>query len=118
MEIIGRRSLLQKPRWLAGAEIGDGDDFRRTALSRLFLFSARVGVLIREGRRRVFRILRPNEAAERLGVARSTLWRWAKDPNFPRKYKLSAGGAVGWSEDELAAWLERQRAQDEACVRG
>lgn len=50
-------------------------------------------------------ILRPEEAAEFLGISRPTLYRWAKElPDFPAQVKL--GPRIGgWRKDELEAWL-------------
>jgi prophage regulatory protein len=63
-------------------------------------------------------ILRMPEVCGRVGVARSTIYDWM-DPNsarhapaFPVPVKLSSGGAIGWFESELDAWLAtRQRAK-------
>lgn len=63
-------------------------------------------------------ILRMPEVCARVGVARSTIYDWM-DPNsgrhaaaFPVPVKLSSGGAIGWYESELEAWLAtRQRAK-------
>lgn len=63
-------------------------------------------------------ILRMPEVCARIGVARSTIYDWM-DPNsvryapaFPVPVKLSSGGAIGWFEPELDAWLAtRQRAK-------
>lgn len=63
-------------------------------------------------------ILRMAEVCARVGVARSTIYDWM-DPNsgrhaaaFPVPVKLSSGGAIGWYESELEAWLAtRQRAK-------
>ena len=54
-----------------------------------------------------YRILRPNEAAEMLGICTVTLWRYSKDPNFPRKIQIGAR-AVGYRSDEIEAYLIRQ----------
>lgn len=68
--------------------------------------------------RQTTQILRMPEVCARLGVARSTIYDWM-DPNsvrhapaFPVPVKLSSGGAIGWYESELEAWLAtRQRAK-------
>jgi prophage regulatory protein len=66
------------------------------------------------------RILRPAAVAEKLAVCRATFWRYTKRPDFPRAVRLSPG-AVGFVEEEIDDWIERQRQpqpEDEPCVRG
>jgi len=43
---------------------------------------------------------------KKLGVPRSTLYRWAADPNhpFPKPIKLSEK-VSGWTEEELDQWI-------------
>ena len=57
------------------------------------------------------RIIRPREVAQRLGVSATTLWRYAKRPDFPRAFRLgpNAVGAVGFDERELEAWIAARR---------
>ena len=63
-------------------------------------------------------ILRMPEVCARVGVARSTIYDWLNPSSarhassFPVPVKLSSGGAIGWYESELDAWLvTRQRAK-------
>ena len=49
--------------------------------------------------------LRPKQAADLLGVGPATLWRWAKQPDFPKSRKLSARCTV-FDQDELIAWRD------------
>jgi prophage regulatory protein len=54
--------------------------------------------------------LRPKHAAEFLGIAPATLWRWVKerkDENFPQPRKLGPRTTV-FVQSELAAFRERQ----------
>lgn len=55
-------------------------------------------------------MMRPNEVAARLGVARRTLYDWLREPNsknpFPKPVKL--GRATAWHASDISAWLERQ----------
>lgn len=56
------------------------------------------------------RIVRVAEAARRLGVNRSTLWRWVKDGLMPQPIHL--GPAVrGWNQSDLERWIA-ERTQD------
>ena len=50
-------------------------------------------------------ILRPPQAATHCGVSKPTLYRMAKDPNFPKKIRLSAR-CVGWRIEDLDNWLK------------
>lgn len=52
--------------------------------------------------------LRPKQAAQHLGVARCTLWRWAKErPDFPKPRRLSSRCIV-FDAAELTAWRDAQ----------
>ena len=51
-------------------------------------------------------IIRPQQAAEKLGIGLSTIWHKArKEPGFPQPIKLSAG-ITGFLASELDAYLE------------
>ena len=50
------------------------------------------------------RILRPRQAAERLGVSLPTLYRWERDRALPQRIILGPG-CSGWLDSELIAWL-------------
>jgi prophage regulatory protein len=54
-------------------------------------------------------ILRPAKVAERLGVARGTIYRWFNEGPFPRPIKLG-GGSVGWLASEVNQWITEQAA--------
>lgn len=52
--------------------------------------------------------LRPNQAAELLGIAPSTLWRWIKErPGFPQPRNLSSRCTV-LDGSELIHWRDSQ----------
>lgn len=55
------------------------------------------------------KILRPKHAAEYMSISLATLWRLQMEADFPKKMQLSAR-AVGWYEEEIAAWLEKRKA--------
>lgn len=49
-------------------------------------------------------ILRPKQLANYLSLSLATVWRLQHQEGFPKKIQLSTK-AVGWFEDEIAAWL-------------
>lgn len=52
--------------------------------------------------------LRPKQAAEFLGISRTTFWRWVKERHdFPKKRALSSQRVV-FDQDELIAWRDAQ----------
>lgn len=54
--------------------------------------------------------LRPAQTAEFLGIGLSTLWVWAKRPDFPRPRKIGPKVTV-WDLSELIAWRDAQQAE-------
>lgn len=54
------------------------------------------------------RILRRNQVEERTGLSRSTIYQRVKDGKFPKPINLGGPQAVGWIEEEVTAWIERQ----------
>lgn len=50
------------------------------------------------------RVLTRDEVTERLGIGRTTLWRWERDGRFPSRRQLGPS-RVGWLESEVDAWL-------------
>lgn len=50
-------------------------------------------------------ILRTNQLAEYLEISRSTIWRWEKNPDFPKKIKLGTR-SVGWRKSDIDRWIE------------
>ncbi len=51
------------------------------------------------------RVFRPRELAERIGVSRATVYRRARQPDFPPKLQLGPR-AVGWRASDIARWLD------------
>lgn len=59
------------------------------------------------------KLLRPKEAAQKLGVSRQSLWRWCRDnPDFPKPVKL-APGTTAFMESELEEFIRSRQAQPE-----
>ncbi len=57
-------------------------------------------------------ILRPKHAASMLDIALSTLYRWEKRSDFPKRIKLGPSSS-GWRKAELEQWLDRQASEAE-----
>ena len=55
------------------------------------------------------RVLRPADLARRLGVSRTTLWRWERSGHLPRRREIGPNTA-GWPEAEIREWLEARPA--------
>ncbi len=51
------------------------------------------------------RLLRIKEVQHRIGLGRSTIYRWMSEGTFPKPVHLG-GHAVAWQESELEAWIE------------
>ena len=54
--------------------------------------------------RRVTRLIRLPEVRHRVGLGRSTIYRWMAEGKFPKPVQLG-GYAVAWAEDEVEAWI-------------
>jgi prophage regulatory protein len=57
------------------------------------------------------RVLRKPEVARRTGYSPAHFCRLERMGRFPKKVELQPGGAVGWFEDEIDAWLEARAAE-------
>ena len=51
------------------------------------------------------RILRQRVTAARIGVHPSTLWRWERTGNFPRRVRLGPN-TVGYREADIERWID------------
>ena len=59
------------------------------------------------------RVLRLDEVVARVGLSKSTLWRYIKEGYFPKPIKLGPR-ATGWIEQEIEDWISsRPRAADQ-----
>jgi len=50
------------------------------------------------------RFLRLPEVVRRVGVAKSSIWLWAREGKFPKPLKISPR-VTCWRESEIAAWI-------------
>jgi prophage regulatory protein len=62
--------------------------------------------------RRVTRLIRLPEVQHRVGLGRSTIYRWMAEGKFPKPVQLG-GYSVAWAEDDIDEWI-RQRVSDDA----
>jgi prophage regulatory protein len=54
--------------------------------------------------KRVTRLIRLKEVQHRVGLGRSTIYRWMAEGKFPKPVQLG-GYAVAWAEDDLEGWI-------------
>ncbi|MEO1167905.1 MAG: AlpA family transcriptional regulator [Pseudomonadota bacterium] len=54
--------------------------------------------------RRVTRLIRLPEVMSRVGLGRSTIYRWMSEGKFPKPVQLG-GHAVAWACDEVDEWV-------------
>ena len=54
--------------------------------------------------RRVARLNRLKEVQHRVGLGRSTIYRWMAEGRFPKPVQLG-GYAVAWPEDAIETWI-------------
>ena len=54
--------------------------------------------------REIKRLIRLKEVQHRVGVGRSTVYRWMADGSFPKPVQLGKR-SVGWIEHEIDNWM-------------
>ena len=54
--------------------------------------------------RRATRLIRLPEVQHRVGLGRSTIYRWMAEGKFPKPVQLG-GYAVAWPEDQIEEWI-------------
>ena len=54
--------------------------------------------------RRATRLIRLKEVQHRVGLGRSTIYRWMAEGKFPKPVQLG-GYSVAWAEDEIENWI-------------
>lgn len=57
--------------------------------------------------RRVTRLIRLKEVQHRVGLGRSTIYRWMAEGKFPKPVQLG-GFTVAWPEHEIVEWIAGQ----------
>lgn len=60
--------------------------------------------------RRISRLIRFREVQHRVGLGRSTIYRWIAEGKFPKPVQLG-GYAVAWAEDDIQAWIGSRTAK-------
>lgn len=58
-------------------------------------------------RRRLTRLIRLPEVQDRVGLGRSTIYRWMAEGKFPKPVQLG-GFTVAWPEHEIVEWIAGQ----------
>jgi prophage regulatory protein len=54
--------------------------------------------------RRITRLIRFKEVQHRVGLGRSTIYRWMAEGKFPKPVQLGSY-AVAWAEDDIQVWI-------------
>ncbi len=54
--------------------------------------------------RRVTRLIRLPEVQHRVGLGRSTIYRWMAEGKFPKPVQLG-GYSVAWVQDDVEKWI-------------
>lgn len=55
--------------------------------------------------RRVARLIRLKEVQHRVGLGRSTIYRWMAEGKLPKPITLG-GNSVAWIEEDVDAWIK------------
>lgn len=54
--------------------------------------------------KRVTRLIRLKEVQHRVGLGRSTIYRWMAEGRFPKPVQLG-GYAVAWAQEDIENWI-------------
>lgn len=54
--------------------------------------------------KRVTRLIRLKEVQHRVGLGRSTIYRWMAEGKFPKPVQLG-GYAVAWAQEDIDLWI-------------
>ena len=63
--------------------------------------------------KRVTRLIRLKEVQHRVGLGRSTIYRWMAEDKFPKPVQLG-GYAVAWAEADIDKWISSRVSDDAA----
>jgi prophage regulatory protein len=58
----------------------------------------------------VTRLIRLKEVQHRIGLGRSTIYRWMAEGRFPKSVQLG-GYAVAWPEEAIETWIAARLAE-------
>ena len=71
---------------------------------------------IKGGAGNTARIVRPEEARDRLGVSRAKFFVMITNGQFPKPFVIVPGGrAVGWLDSDVDAWILRRSSELEVA---
>ncbi|MBT8005389.1 MAG: AlpA family phage regulatory protein [Rhodospirillales bacterium] len=62
------------------------------------------------------RIIMAPERRELVPYSDMHIWRLEKAGKFPQRIKLNPNGRVGWSLQEILAWIEARKAERKAAA--
>lgn len=91
--------------------------FSRLARAHAFSVLERARSALGRGCNVALKIIRPDAVAERFGISKSTVFRWAARPDFPRKYRLGPQ-VIGWDEAEIDEWARQTRVAERTVSAG
>lgn len=57
--------------------------------------------------RRITRLIRFKEVQHRVGLGRSTIYRWMAEGKFPKPVQLG-GYAVAWAQEDIDFWIAQR----------
>ena len=60
----------------------------------------------RDATNRPTRLIRIKEVQHRVGLGRSTIYRWMAKGKFPKPVQLG-GYTIAWKESDIDSWIER-----------
>jgi len=61
------------------------------------------------------RIIMASERRQLIPYSDMHIWRLEKAGKFPQRIKLSPNGRVGWSLQEILAWIEARKTERDAA---
>lgn len=49
-------------------------------------------------------LIKQKEVCQLTGKSRTTIWRWTRNGDFPRPFKIGPN-SIAWTREQLDAWL-------------